>query len=53
MYTFHPENLDNIGEVIEALVERGCDWFVIELQCYDYVPSVKQLLERLRDDLTR
>lgn len=49
----HPENLDNIGEVIEALVERGCDWFVIELQCYDYVPSVKQLLERLRDDLTR
>ena len=49
----HPENLDNIGEVIEALVEQGCKWFVVELACYDNVSHVQQLLARFRDGLTQ
>lgn len=48
-----PENLDNIGGVIEALVEQGCKWFVVELPCYDNVPYVQQLLAEFRDGLTR
>jgi len=48
----HPQNLDNIGEVVEALVERGCEWFVVELPCYDSVPYVQQLLAEFRDGWT-
>lgn len=40
-----PENLDRIGETLEALLKTGCDWWVIELFDREEVAFTRDLLQ--------
>jgi sugar phosphate isomerase/epimerase len=43
-----PEDLEGIGEALEAAVERGCRWLMVELPESSRMPHALSLLRRFR-----